>query len=120
MNLEEFLQTPKLRNAWLREPHLSVYVRRGTHYINGMLVQTLDVANASVDESRRGEGVFTAFLERVEALDENIYLENVLEHRLQEFYRTRGYLVVASFDPSLPVCSFVRMSPNQGETRESI
>jgi len=95
---------------------MKVYVRRGCwRWWEGELHEnTLDIANITVDEGKRGKGVFTAFLSRVEALGKIIFIENVLDVRFQDFFRERGYTVARGGDPEIPVCSFV-WAPQPGE-----
>jgi N-acetylglutamate synthase-like GNAT family acetyltransferase len=116
MTLQEFLDRPRVRNAWLREPDMKVYVRRGCYrWWEGELhTDTIDIASISVDEEKRGTGVFTEFLGRVEELGKTIFIENVLDTRFQDFFRERGYTVARGCDPDIPVCSFV-WAPQPGE-----
>lgn len=108
MTLNEFLENPYLRNAWLREPFMDVYVRRGAHCLGDKHSDTFDIANVSVDDLKRGTGVFTAFLERVEELGLPVFVENVLDDRFQMFFLKRGYLVHPHSDESIKVLSFIR------------
>jgi hypothetical protein len=87
-----------LKNSWLQIGPMQVYVRKGQHYFYGpsrevgeRIVGTFDVANVMVEESERGKGWFTSFLNFVEAYMDNVYVENVLEPRLRPFLQKRGY-----------------------------
>lgn len=94
-NLQAFLADERIRNIWIVEKHISVYVRRGVHYINEELKKCFDIANIEVDEDYQGKGIFTKFLGRVEqaAKERNlvVYIENILEPRLVGFFERRGY-----------------------------
>jgi|MGYP006444813249 GNAT superfamily N-acetyltransferase len=65
MTLGQFYGS-KFRNAWIRESELSAYVRRGYHCVDLPVgEETLDVANISVDEEARGQGVFSHWMEKI-------------------------------------------------------
>lgn len=95
MNLSQFLANDSLRNAWLDEPDMKVYVRRSVRYLTNTPVPCLDVASIEVNEEHRGNGVFTAFLDRFEQeakkLNRCVYVESILEPRLYQYLLTRGY-----------------------------
>lgn len=84
------------RNSWLEHGALQVYVRRGYHLIGGSELECcLDLATIEVAEECRGQGVFTRFLEEVEAMSlAPIYVENVLDERFATFWLRRGYTSV--------------------------
>lgn len=109
MTLQEFLEADRLRNAWLREPRLSVYVRRGIHMIEHEGYRTLDIASIEVDDGFRGQGIFTDFLGRAEAVGVPVFIENVMDLRFQEFFRNRGYKVQFGGDESVGVLSFYKI-----------
>ena len=86
------------KNAWLItecRPLSEIYVRRGlrpNYTERGSMIDTLDVANIQIAEDVVGNGVFTKFLDAAEASGvEQVYVENVLEPRLESFLRRRGY-----------------------------
>ena len=97
MNLTQFTADYRLRNAWLREPNMSVYVRRSVRILgnNRDIVPCLDLASVEVDESKRGTGILTKFLRRFEAeaksLKRAVYVESIQEPRLREFLLKNGY-----------------------------
>ena len=97
MNLKQFLSNDSLRNAWLDEPNMKVYVRRSIRYLADIpnLSPCLDIASIEVDEDHRGNGVFTAFLDRFEQeakkLNRVVFVESILEPRLYQYLLTRGY-----------------------------
>jgi GNAT superfamily N-acetyltransferase len=74
---------------------MKVYVRRSVRYLTNTPVKCLDVASIEVDEDHRGNGVFTAFLNRFEQeakkLNRVVYVESILEPRLYQFLLTKGY-----------------------------
>jgi hypothetical protein len=88
MNFKEFIQDESTNRSWINEEHICVYVRRSKRFIDGQLKDCLDLANVSVDEEERGKGIFSKFLIHFEKeavnLNRTVYLENVLEKRLQK------------------------------------
>lgn len=93
--IQGFLDSPQ-RNTWLSKDNLHVYVRKGYHWTGSKLEWCLDLASIEVNKECRGLGVFTAFLETVEANSPlPIYVENVLEPRFAEFFDRKGYLSVS-------------------------
>ena len=98
MNLFQFLSNTKLRNTWIREPHISVYVRRSIRFIGDKSIPCLDIGSVTVDEKFQGRGVFTAFLERfeheAEQLNRAVFVESILEPRLRKFLLSEGYSFV--------------------------
>jgi hypothetical protein len=92
-----YVQARTGRSAWLREPGLSLYVRRmtatpGVDYV---------VANAEADEP--GRGALTRFLDMVER-DYSIKFENVINARLVAYLERRGY----------QRCGFFTEAPEEG------
>ena len=86
----------QFNRGWISPKGLAVYVRYTRHYINGVVVDTIDLAN--INATQQGKGVFTAFLKKVEEIakcqSRVVYIENVLERRFQEFFERRGYVLI--------------------------
>ena len=114
MNLTEFLNTKWPPNQWIEEPHMRIYVRRSLRMLGNnkdgenKLTPCLDVATIEVDEEKRGKGLFTLFLSRVENeaknLHRNVYVESIQEPRLVKFLTKRGYEFVPNtceWNPSM-------------------
>jgi hypothetical protein len=78
-------------SQWLQTPLMEVYVRRNRRVLPEGGFFMLDIANVSV--TVRGQGTYSRFLERVEAMLplEGIFLENVYDDRLVRYYLRRGY-----------------------------
>lgn len=97
---------------FLSDFNLKLYFRRTRRYINGEVCETLELASFEVD-GELGQGNFTAFLEHVEpyARLEGVilFVENVLNDRLADFLRRRGYKEV----PELPQCLYRSFSDEQ-------
>lgn len=98
--LDEFItraRMAKIRNSWVTEPGLdSLYVRYGSRYILTQYDNVLDIANITVEENRRGQGVFTNLVTRLrkDYPDVHIYVESVLEIRLGRHLLKMGFLEV--------------------------
>jgi hypothetical protein len=93
----------------IKEPGFDVlYVRLARRCIDGVAHKpVLDIADAAVQTTHRGRGVFTDFLDRVRdqypAL--HLYVENVMEERFQKHLERYGFTVV---EPRLdPPCYFL-------------
>lgn len=96
MNLYDFLSNDSIRNTWIYEHDIEVYIRRSLRTLSGSYTAScFDVANVSVTEERRGCGIFTGFLSEFEthAKTRNrvVYVESILEPRLYQFLLKRGY-----------------------------
>jgi hypothetical protein len=86
------------RNAWLSDKKIQVYVRKSHRLINGMLVKTFDIANVTAHP--KGQGHFTEFLAMAETLGFPVYVESVLNKRLESFLIRKGYEVVPGSNPT--------------------
>jgi hypothetical protein len=96
MNLNTFLADQRLRNAWIKEPHLSVYVRKSRRSLTTYIVMDcLDIASIEVSVRHRNKGYFSHFLVVFEqaARDTNraVYVENVISPILPTFLTGLGY-----------------------------
>lgn len=104
--LAQFRERPSLRNAWIKESGLEVYLRKSHRTEHGLLTDprgpqryrsqgsalaTLEIANVSA--KRPGQGCFTTFRCIVEQLYSRIYVENVLETRFCEYFQRNGYQI---------------------------
>lgn len=80
------------KNQWLEEDaSLKLYVRISTRWLDGRMVQMLDLA--TIDAAPTGQGRFTRFLETIEPWKpvSGIFIENVVNERFRGFFRERGY-----------------------------
>lgn len=89
---------PRLRNAWVRESGLSIYVRRPTGFSHDA-----DFELASMEADIPGNGALTSFLEKNEN-SASFYIENILNDRLVPFLEKRGYRIVGVGHNELDVC----------------
>ena len=93
--LKEFLNG-KLRNVWITTKRLSVYVRKGHHYINGKMNDTLDIANISVNKKYMGKGIGMKFVNEAHEIHQYslTYIENVLNPSFDEKLRKGGWTII--------------------------
>jgi hypothetical protein len=99
MTFEDFVASgARLRNSWIEEPGLSIYVRKPTG-----LTHNADFELASMEAEDPGRGSLRAFLERNEP-SYTFYVENVLNERLTSFFERRGYRIVGKNADALDVC----------------
>lgn len=88
------------RNTWLSGRYSSLYIRVGSaRYLSdaeNVITRVFDLANISINP--QGRGIFThliGYLETRLAREElPLYIENVLEPRLDKFFLNRGYKAV--------------------------
>jgi hypothetical protein len=86
MTFEEFIEAgPRRRNAWVREPGISIYVRKPTGFTHNA-----DFELASMEADEPGNGSLSSFLDRHEPAH-SFYVENIQQERLVSFFVRRGY-----------------------------
>lgn len=95
MNLKEFIESD-IKNIWIEEPNIRVYVRRSLRCLTGnTLEKCLDIASVEVDENKQRQGIFTKFLVEFEQsakkLNRYVFIESILHEKLLEFLVKRGY-----------------------------
>ena len=86
------------RLEWLYFSEAIVYCRKAKRFLHGhgKASATFDIASVSVDIDERGKGWFSDFLDTLEVEGflgdrEYIFVESVIEPRLQGFLAARGY-----------------------------
>lgn len=89
---------------WLDDDDMKVYVRKGRHILQagGKIRVTLDIANVTVEEDKRGKGIFSKFLEQAHEMNswDATYVECVHNQDLAVFLLKSGWMMV---EPSLVV-----------------
>lgn len=95
MNFDMFIRSEKVRNTWIYERNIAIYVRRSRRFITGKVTLCLDLASVEVTEKHRGIGIFTSFINRFEQaakkLNRTVFVESILEPRLVSFLNRREY-----------------------------
>jgi GNAT superfamily N-acetyltransferase len=99
MNFDAFLSNQNIRNQWITERDISVYVRRSVRVLDATMPKLcLDIGSVEVEEKHRGMGIFTGFLKRFEEaakqLNRAVYVESIMEPRLVKFLLRNGYQYV--------------------------
>ena len=95
-------------NEWLAIGNMMVYVRKGRHAFGSLgLIDTIDIANITVQPDYQNQGVFTKFLEEAETLGLAVHIENVLTERFANFFRKRGGYDIVYEDCGM--ASFLRL-----------
>lgn len=87
MNLKQFLSS-SLRNQWIREPGIDLYVRRSIR-------MGIDIDLASLSADKLGNGAFTSFLDKYEPYHV-FYVECIHNPRLVPYLAKRGYTLVSA------------------------
>ncbi len=99
LTFEEFVSAgPRMRNTWVREPGISIYIRKPTGFGHNA-----DYELASMEADVPGSGSLTSFLERYEPTY-SFYIENLLHDQLVSFFARRGYRVVGGNRDDLDIC----------------
>ena len=103
MTFEEFTRSPeRMRNSWVLEPGLSLYVRKPTGFTHNANFEL-----ASMEAEKPGSGALTSFLDRTEN-SYTFYIENILNERLASFFKARGYRIIGAAIASLDLCMISR------------
>ena len=90
MNFEQFKKSP-FRNQWICEYKiLRMYVRKT---IPAWKEKRGDFEFASLISSAPGSGLLTRFLDKYEP-QHQFYIENIINERLLEYFRRRGYDII--------------------------
>jgi GNAT superfamily N-acetyltransferase len=91
---EDFISL-EIRNGWIENDEIRLYLRTGLRRIEGSTVKAVTIASVSVYERRKSRGIFTAILTEIEKIAANaglsVFVENVLNSRLADFFERRGY-----------------------------
>lgn len=87
-----------LRNTWIANRFMKVYVRKGFHAVSpGEVVETLDLASIDVGKKHQRKGRWSTFLSYAEELVKkhdkirHVFIENVINEHLAASLKRRGY-----------------------------
>lgn len=86
-----------MRNAWVREPGIELYVRRSIRIGVG-----IDIANVNADKP--GQGSFTRFLDKYEP-DHVFCVELIHNPRLPAYLAKRGYMQLGGAEGAISMVS---------------
>ncbi len=109
----KFVNGPHARSRWFEVGPLEIYLRSGTRWYNGHGVNVIDVGNVKIaDERKRGKGLFTKILGELETIAHEsgraVFVENLLNERLEKFLQRRGYTCTNPQDPKFSLCYISR------------
>lgn len=90
--IESFLNSP-LRNTWLDNDIIKVYVRKGSHIVEGKTNKFLDIANIQIEV--QSKGTYTLMLSKIMQRfpTQNIFVESIMDERFLNFHTKQGFKV---------------------------
>ena len=100
--IEECLRTGQRHRKWVRidRYHLDLYFRVTTRYLDGKMVESIDIATVEVDKECQGKGYFTQFINEIELLaikyNRYVYVETILRGFLFDSLVKRGYTLMTT------------------------
>lgn len=98
MNFEDFIKSD-LRNSYIEEDGMSIYVRKSKRIVNKEVLSFIDIANVVVDEEVRCKGFFTRFMNRlVDEYSFNIYVESILSPHVERTCKKLGFVRTDPFN----------------------
>ena len=110
--LSDFIEETEkgLKNLWIQDDKMQVYVRKGYHLLSGKASTTLDIATVEVYDEYRNKGLWTEFLKSAIELNpwSAVYVENVHNPYLASSLIRRGWITAggSGVDLSFGVMSF--------------
>jgi GNAT superfamily N-acetyltransferase len=106
MTLDAFIERKDLRNHWIHEKYIQVYVRRSSRFIDNKPTPCLDIGSVEVDEEYRGCGIFKAFLSQFEQeaakMNRAVFVESILSENFKKFFLANGYKIHPHSGPMAP------------------
>lgn len=124
-HVSKFVSPSRVNNAWLLVGSMDVYCRKANHLIGTRVLRTFDIANVIIQNpDERGAGTFKTFLKSVEdQLDSQLYdaifIENVINKRLDFYLYKNGYIQAPSSLNGAPPC-YYKLLPLQNEQSSRI
>jgi hypothetical protein len=124
IQLINFMANPgAMRNAWLKDDHLEIYVRHSTRMLpvdgDWKRCDTLDIANIrDVPELYRGKGHWKTFITTAEGYNrwDAVYVENIHPAELRDQLSRHGYQMVHPGDvQELGYASMFKMNHQDNE-----
>lgn len=88
-------------SKWFDNEHINLYIRYTRRFVNGELINTIDIASISVPLEWQGYGVFSGILSSIETTYPTvpIFVESILNNVFKQWLIRRGYVVVPNTDP---------------------
>lgn len=89
--IDKFLKGPE-RNKWISDGMVEIYIRKSKRFIEGKLQDFFDFATINIEESIRGQKVFTNLLENfISKYPHNIYVESILNPAVSHILKKFGF-----------------------------
>ena len=105
--IEKIILNGPYSSAWVEDETLECYIRYTERYLasHDQRSSSLDIANITVQEHLRSQGVFKGFVQLVNGICSKhgiqfMYVESVLEPRLADHLRRNGWIERATGDLS--------------------
>lgn len=91
--LQEFINN-NIRNQWLEDNTMQVYVRKAGRFINKKQVTSLDIANIEVRKKYRNQGIASNFFIQAHQMNpwDITYVESILNPELEASLRKKGWI----------------------------
>lgn len=87
----KFLKGPE-RNKWISDGMVEIYIRKSKRFIEGKLQDFFDFSTINIEESIRGQKVFTNLLENfISKYPHNIYVESILNPAVSHILKKFGF-----------------------------
>ena len=86
--IEDFLNS-NLRNLWIGNDEIKIYIRKSKRNFKGQLLDFFDFASIEVENT--GQGLFTQILKKFEEIysNKNIFIESVLTDRFADYIKNK-------------------------------
>lgn len=86
--ISEFIES-NVRNKWIFNESLKIYIRNSRRYYKGSVLEFFDFA--SIEVYKEGSGFFTKLLQEFENRypDKNIFIESVLTDRFSNYIENK-------------------------------
>lgn len=101
-NFEKFLAS-KVRNQYIGSDDevISVYARKGHHYVGDSVQLTLDIARIEIDPKSQGKGIGTAIVNGVHGLNPFpvTFIESILNTQFYNRLKKQDWLDVENSNP---------------------
>jgi hypothetical protein len=89
--IDRFLKGAE-RNKWISDDSMEIYIRKSKRFIEGELRDFFDFATINLDESIRGQKVFTNLLDSfIRKYPHNIYVESIQSPAVTHIIKKFGF-----------------------------
>lgn len=111
-SINSFLNDDQLRNTYIQNDVLSLYIRKSRRVLNGEIVKCLDLANISIEEEYQNQGIFKMVVNVINELNpyEWLMIENTLNPVLVEWGKKYHLDEFSNYD----MCFFINKNKDYG------